>query len=63
MIDRSDEIALAVHIPCEMEVARLERELAEALARCAEAIAERDRWIARNRLLEGQLESIREIVR
>lgn len=63
MIDRSDPIALACHIPCELECARLERELVEALARVADAMAERDRWIARVKLLESRIDTVRELLR
>lgn len=56
MIDRSDQIALACHIPCELECVRLERELADA-------IADRDRYIARCKKLEDEREALRKILK
>lgn len=56
MIDRSDPIALACHIPCELECARLERELAEVTV-------DRDRWIARVKWLEHLLDGARKLLR
>lgn len=63
MIRGEDPIADAAHVTCDQEIARLRAERDEARAQRAEAIAERDRWIARNRLLEAKLDGIRDIVR
>ena len=71
MIDHTeDPIASALHIPCDEEIARLKQELAEARAerdqariQAADAIVERDRWIARVKWLERLLDSVRELLR
>jgi len=71
MIDHTeDPIASALHIPCDAEVRRLTLELAETRAerdqariQAADAIVERDRWIARVKWLERLLDSVRELLR
>lgn len=51
------------HTPCDNEIARLRSELASERIRSAEALADRDRYIARCKKLEVERDAMREILK